>query len=196
VQVQPAQVDWSFTERQPPAIPGEVIVDGRKLTPAGLYPRLLAFCIDFAILFSLFLLLSKILNVPEMDKAQVLAADFTVLLEALTGEVIDPKASIIAGEAQRRKQFTGWANVIMCCAYFTLFHGLVGASPGKALLGLTVRRRNGARLSVPWALLRYVGYLAMARLYYSAWLIPLDKERRTLYDMVLGTNVFRTSRRG
>ena len=36
---------------------------------------------------------------------------------------------------------------------------------------------------------------AVAKLVYTAWLIPFNAERRTLYDMVLGTNVFRQAPR-
>ena len=177
------------------AVPGEVYVDGRRLVPAGLWPRVFAFLIDFAILSGAFWLLGTIVDVPELDKAKVMAAEFSVIFSAIMGEEVDARSAQIAAEAQRRKLFTGWLNVLMCCGYFTFFHGLIGASPGKAVLGLSVRRRNGSRIGLPWALLRYVGYLAVARLYYSAWMIPLDKERRTLYDIVLGTNVFRASRK-
>jgi uncharacterized RDD family membrane protein YckC len=108
-----------------------------------------------------------------------------------------PSTGLIADyqELLRPLYLAGWLNVLMCGAYFTVFHGLVGATLGKLALGIRVLRRDGSPLGVGWAFLRYLGYFIVARLAYTAWLIPFNAEQRTLYDMVLGTNVFRQLRR-
>ena len=79
----------------------------------------------------------------------------------------------------------------MCACYFSLFHGLLGQSLGKLCVGIRVLRKDGTALGLGWASLRYLGYFLSAKLLYTAWMVPLDTERRTLYDLALGTNVYK-----
>ena len=85
----------------------------------------------------------------------------------------------------------GWLNVLVCAAYYTVFNGMLGATLGKAVVGLRVLRRDGRPLGIPLAFLRYVAYLIVAKLFYGAFTMPFDRERRALHDFAAGTNVYR-----
>jgi uncharacterized RDD family membrane protein YckC len=94
----------------------------------------------------------------------------------------------------RPVQLAGWLNVAMCLCYFTLFHWLAAGTLGKLSLNLRVLRTDGRPLSLGWSLLRYLGYLLVAKLAYTGWLIPFTPRKQTLYDIVLRTNVFKPRR--
>jgi uncharacterized RDD family membrane protein YckC len=114
-----------------------------------------------------------------------------VFEELLAGGVLSESTLGALYGMQRQALFAGWLNVCICMAYFTVFHGMLGATLGKLCLGLRVLRRDGRPLGYGRAWLRYMGYFIVAKLAYTAWLIPFTAEQRTLYDIVLGTNVFR-----
>jgi len=175
--------------------PGQVEADGTVFVPAGLWGRVAAFLIDGAFLLIMHQIMLAIIGFegPSLDQLMD-------LLNAALGEMArggTPSAGLLGDyqELMRPMYIAGWLNVLMCAAYFTVFHGLGGATLGKLALGIRVLRRDGSPLGVGWAFLRYLGYFIVARLAYTAWLIPFNAEQRTLYDMVLGTNVFRTLRR-
>lgn len=175
--------------------PGQVEADGAIYVPAGLWGRITAFLIDAAFLLIMHQIMLAIIGFegPSVDQ----------LMDLLNGALSEmagggtPSAGLLADyqELMRPMYLAGWLNVLTCGAYFTVFHGLGGATLGKLALGIRVLRRDGSPLGVGWALLRYLGYFIVARLAYTAWLIPFNAEQRTLYDMVLGTNVFRPLRR-
>jgi uncharacterized RDD family membrane protein YckC len=68
-----------------------------------------------------------------------------------------------------------------------------GATPGKALLGLSVRpAEGGERIELTRAALRWVGYLASFALVGAGFLmIAFTPERRGLHDLLAGTVVVR-----
>ena len=160
-----------------------------------MWGRIGAFLIDAAFLIIMHQIMLAIIGFegPSFDRLIELLS--SALSEMAGGGT--PSAGLLADyqELLRPMYVAGWLNVLMCAAYFTVFHGLGGATLGKLALGIRVLRRDGSPLGVGWALLRYLGYLILARLAYTAWLIPFNAEQRTLYDMVLGTNVFRPLRR-
>jgi uncharacterized RDD family membrane protein YckC len=189
-QVQPAPPPEIQPEAPAPP-PGTVLVNGRVYAPAGFWPRAAAFAIDFVILSLLSSILVWIAGVPEPDVDEVMRVISQVFGKLMTGAM--PSEATIAQlqELQRPARFAGWLNVAMCGAYFTLMHGLAATTLGKLCLGLTILRRDGSAVG-PWlALGRYLLYFVCAKLIYTAWLIPFNSERRTLYDMLTATNVFR-----
>ena len=162
--------------------------------PAGLALRLGAFLIDAILLSLAGQALILIAGIPEPDVGQVLDAYMRMWSETLAGGLPSDAAMERMSALLRPVQLAGWLNVAMCLCYFTAFHWLAGGSLGKLCLGLRVLRRDGRRLGLGWAALRYIGYILCAKLAYTAWLVPFNAERRTLYDIVLGTNVFRLKR--
>jgi uncharacterized RDD family membrane protein YckC len=173
--------------------PGQVVVSGAVLIPAGLWWRVGAFLIDAVVLGVLHQVLLYMIghNTPDFEQLMGLMdrifAEFVATGTMSAG--LENEINVILAPLQ----FAGWLNVATCAAYFTVFHGMLGASLGKLCLGLTVLRKNGTPLGYGWAFLRYLSYFIVAKLLYTAWLIPFNTERRTLYDMILGTNVFRSA---
>lgn len=176
------------------AYPGIVLVGGTWYVPAGLWPRVGAFLIDMIILLLLRSIILWIANVPEPNIDEMLGVMEKVVSAWMAGSM--PSASLVSQlqELERPLRFAGWLNVAMCGMYFTLMHGLAATTLGKVCFGLNVMRRDGSPLGVWLALWRYVLYLVCAKLIYTAWLVPLNREKRTLYDMLATTNVFRPVR--
>jgi len=173
------------------AVPGRVISKGTIYVPAGLWPRILAFVIDMLVLLlahELMILLTGI-QFPDIDT--MMSTLTSAFEETMSSGLISTRTQAELNDLLLPWRFAGWLNVVMCAAYFTIFHGMLGASLGKLCLGLRVLRHDGSALGYGWAFIRYLAYFIVAKLAYTAWLVPFDAKRRTLYDMVLGTNVFK-----
>jgi uncharacterized RDD family membrane protein YckC len=174
-----------------PLPPGSVYRDGIAYVPAGLQPRVAAFILDAIILGLLHNALLALGHVSMGDPAAML--DYLgKMLDSLGSGGLPDMSTLERLEAiQRPLILAGWLNIGMCAAYFTIFHWLIGTTLGKGMLGLRVLRRDGGDLGLGGACLRYLVYLLTAKLAYTAWLVPLDAQRRALHDMAAGTNVFR-----
>lgn len=170
---------------------GQVRLQSVLFLPAGFWPRLGAFAIDAIILFIAHQIALQIIGFSGPSQEQAMDALNRLMNELLEGGMPSDSTMAIFYDLQRPLLFSGWLNVFICMAYFTVFHGMLGATLGKLSLGLRVLRRDGRPLGFGLAWLRYLGYFIVAKLAYTAWLIPLNAERRALYDIALGTNVFR-----
>lgn len=155
---------------------------------------MVAFLIDGLILALAGQVLVLAAGIPEPDLERVLDVYLRLWAEFLASGVPGEGSMAQLTELMRPAQLAGWLNVAMCFCYYTAFHWLAGGTLGKLCLGLRVLRRDGSQLSLGWAALRYLGYFLCAKLIYTAWLVPLNAERRTLYDLVLGTNVYKMKR--
>jgi len=74
--------------------------------------------------------------------------------------------------------------------YFTWFHGAVGQTPGKMLLGLRVVQATGEPMTFGLAFLRWVGYLIskLAVCLGFIW-IAFDRRKQGWHDKIAGTVV-------
>lgn len=189
--VQPTTADWPVLSARPYLSAGAVCVDGVIWLPAGFWPRTGAFLLDMLILLVISQMVVAVTGVRVPDFQQLLDVLTKAFGLALSGTGLSSQTSIALDQAEKAMQFSGEVNLAVCAAYFTVMHGIAGTTLGKLALGLRVMRRNGKQLGLGWAFLRYLGYFLLAKFVYSAWMIPLDTERRTLYDIALTTNVFR-----
>jgi uncharacterized RDD family membrane protein YckC len=74
--------------------------------------------------------------------------------------------------------------------YSTFFWSLVGFTPGKALLGLKVVRKDGGRVSFGRALLRFFAYwISMLPLFLGFFWVLWDSNRQGWHDKIAGTQV-------
>jgi uncharacterized RDD family membrane protein YckC len=81
-------------------------------------------------------------------------------------------------------------------AYFTFFWSLVGFTPGKAVLGLKVVRKNGGKASFGRSLLRFFAYWISAVPLFLGFLWVLwDPNRQGWHDKIAGTKVLYTPRK-
>lgn len=191
IPVQPEPAYWPAQAVQLALPAGAVEVDGETWVPAGFWPRTGAFLLDMLLLLVISQIAVTVTGVRVPDFQQMLALCSKSLGLALNGGGLSSQASGALQQAEQALQFASWLNIAVCAAYFTVMHSIAGATLGKLALGLRVLRRDGRPLGLGWAFLRYLGYLLLAKLVYSAWMIPIDNERRTLYDIVLTTNVYR-----
>jgi uncharacterized RDD family membrane protein YckC len=74
--------------------------------------------------------------------------------------------------------------------YFTWFHGSVGQTPGKMLLGLRVVQATGEPMTFGLAFLRWTGYLISKLAVYLGFIwIAFDRRKQGWHDKIAGTVV-------
>ena len=171
---------------------GSVVVDGVRLRPAGFMWRMGAFLIDWVILSGFHALLLAFLDYQAPDETEMMNL-LTAMMSSMMAMQMPSDDIMQRFEAiQRSVRIAGWLNVAVCAAYFTVFHTVAGATLGKLCLGLTVLTSRGHRLGFGTAFLRYLVRFVFSRVFFGgAFTVWFDPRRRTLYDMVAGTNVFR-----
>jgi uncharacterized RDD family membrane protein YckC len=85
------------------------------------------------------------------------------------------------------------AVLLFIPAYFVIFWVLVGATPGKRILGLRVMRTGSQRLSWARAIVRYVGYWISALPLFLGFLwVLVDTRRQGWHDKLADTIVVYT----
>lgn len=175
-------------------MPGQLVIDNQLFFPAGFWPRCGAFLLDMLLLLTLHSLLVWLAGIKQPTTEESMQLLKRLLDELLQGGMFSAQTMSTIQQFQRPAQFAGWLNIALCAAYFTVFQGYLGTTFGKACFGLRVLRADGRPLGPGLAFFRYLGYLICSKLAYTAWLIPLDQQRRTLYDLLLRCNVFRAQR--
>lgn len=88
-------------------------------------------------------------------------------------------------------------GALMNMAYYTVFHGMGGQTPGKWVVGVKVIRDNGEEMTLGYAFLRWVGYL-VSYIFLCigfAW-VAFDGRKQGWHDKIAGTLVIRTRGRG
>lgn len=84
------------------------------------------------------------------------------------------------------------------CAYFTFFHAKGGQTPGKMLLHIRVLSDTipALPLSAPQAFFRALLFtVSCFFFYFSILMVLLDKKKRTLHDLMVGSCVVRDNAR-
>jgi len=159
---------------------GRVPPQVRAPRPAGFFSRLEAFVIDLIILSILEFVSSTFLrSIIEFFRFAKLAAYLRDLLDI-------PTYNLVTGAV---------ITTLLGIAYFTFFWTLVGFTPGKALLGLKIMRRNGARISFGRSLVRFFAYWISAIPLFLGFLwILWDPKRQGWHDKIVDTQVFYTQR--
>ncbi|MCB1220390.1 MAG: RDD family protein [Planctomycetales bacterium] len=176
----------------PPDDDGTVVVDGNVWRPAGFGWRMGAFLIDWVILSVFSALLLELIGYKGPDEVEL-----ANMLSALMSQVMtlqEPSQDLMNRlmEIQQGVRIVGWFNVLLCMSYYTIFHSVAGATLGKLCLGLQVMTNRGHKLSYGNAFVRYLFRFLLSRFFFGgAFTVWFDPRRRTAYDMIAGTNVFR-----
>jgi uncharacterized RDD family membrane protein YckC len=79
----------------------------------------------------------------------------------------------------------GTLDLVYCVAFWIL----AGQTPGKRLMGLVVVKRDGSRVRLGAALLRWVGYWLSGILFLGYLWVLVDNRRQALHDKLAGTLV-------
>ena len=147
----------------------------RSPYPAGFFSRSEAFIIDLVILSVAQLVGSALL--------QTLLRFFR-----LTGLVSYIKTLLESSTYQIGIEVTLFTLVVI--GYYTFFWTLVGFTPGKALLGLKVVRKNGEKVSFGRSLLRFFSYwISIIPLGLGFFWVLWDPKRQAWHDKIAGTQV-------
>ncbi len=142
-----------------------------ELELAGIFPRLYAWIVDRVLLGSLWLLL------------------------ACWGVVVYLGVARWPGDLRNLAALIGllllW-GLALHAAYFIVFVGGCGQTPGKMLCGVAVVRRDGASVGYGRAFLRWVGaWMAALPLGLGFVGVLFTAERRGFHDWIAGTRVIR-----
>lgn len=83
------------------------------------------------------------------------------------------------------------AGAILGFLYYPIFESsIMSATPGKALMGMTVVNLAGERINYKTALVRFFSrYLSLLLLYVGYLMQPFTEKKQTLHDMIAGTVV-------
>ena len=85
-------------------------------------------------------------------------------------------------------------TTLLTMIYFTYFHGSVGQTPGKMILGLRVIQKTGEPMTFGVAFLRSVGYIVSGLVFDLGFMwIAFDGRKRGWHDMIAATYVVRTT---
>ncbi|HOJ52019.1 MAG TPA: RDD family protein [Syntrophales bacterium] len=104
--------------------------------------------------------------------------------------VIDPEL-FFARATQVFVIFQLWC-LVTWFFYYTFFHGVVGKTPGKMVMGLKVYLSSGEELATSIAFLRTAGYLLSAVVFFLGFFwVLVDKKKRAWHDLIAGTVVVR-----
>jgi uncharacterized RDD family membrane protein YckC len=140
--------------------------------------RLLAYFVDFLILFSVGMVLQSCLgknpflifrNAKSLEEIQQMQSSTSTTLASLIGLVVG-------------------------LAYFLIFYvNYDGATPGKRLMAIKVTKDDGSRLTYPVVFVRYLGTLISAFLFGLGYLwVVWDKKKQALHDKIAKTVVVKT----
>jgi len=139
----------------------------------GFWRRTIAYCIDKMILY----LLSLILFIAAVALSHIFfSSGATDNMPAMFR-----KAFYLSFYA---------TTIVLNMLYFTYFHGTVGQTPGKKMLGLKVIQTSGAPMTLGIAFLRWVGYLVSGIVFYLGFIwVGIDVRKQGWHDKIAGTYV-------
>jgi len=145
----------------------------------GFWRRLVAFLIDKVILYFVSLILFLIGLLALGLKGDML------------GRVLASPADLTHGMGIFALLYLT-ASLLAGMTYFTWFHGIVGRTPGKMLLGLRVIQASGDPITPGIAFLRWVGYLISGPIFCLGFLwVAFDGRKQGWHDKIAATLVIR-----
>jgi uncharacterized RDD family membrane protein YckC len=158
-----------------PAVPERPKPQAPTFRPAGFFSRFEAFVIDLIILIVVQLVASAFIQtVLRFFRLTGLIENIQTILENSTYEIAIGTTLM----------------TLFVIGYYTFFWTLVGFTPGKALLGLKVVRKDGAKVSFGRSLLRFFAYwISMLPLFLGFFWVLWDSKRQGWHDKIAGTQV-------
>lgn len=148
---------------------------------AGLTSRLLAFILDTVILASIILFTSWFSvtswRMLQLEQIVYQLQERNVLLNTIFTFLASPI-------------FYSLITLLFVASYYIFFWTIAGQTPGKGIVGLRVLPRQGSKLKLGRAILRYLGYyISIIPLGLGILWILVDDRRLAWHDKVAGTCV-------
>jgi uncharacterized RDD family membrane protein YckC len=168
------ELSWDL----PPPLEAPPVVP--ELVPAGFLPRLAAYGFDFMVLNVTF----SLITLPWRTELEALGKSLAAQYDINRTDPMDPmvvwKAFLILAAV--------YAPLSM--AYWVGFNGRLGASPGKALLGMRILAVDGSPLGYRRAFARYCAEMLCLLSFGLGYLVMfLSPIRQALHDQMAGTRV-------
>jgi uncharacterized RDD family membrane protein YckC len=172
----------------------------------GFWRRFLAYGIDKTILYLVSLIL-LLIGLAALGLGGGLSLARGAATEGLPNgrdlwAVISALPAIFSGQAHLRLHGTAFAvlytltTTLAGMAYFTWFHGTIGRTPGKMLLGLRVIQASGEPMGFGIAFLRWVGTIVSAIPFWLGFIwIAFDGKKQGWHDKIATTLVVRAGRK-
>ena len=193
---QPALSAWVVPEpvRRGPA-PGYLY--------AGFWRRFWAFLVDGLILGIPTWIIGLPLILGQMSSADVdaLSGKNLFVIDPTTGYAVEDPQAVAAMNTAIGHIFQGaigiWVAILVIqVLYFAVCWSRWGATPGQRLLHVEVRNeRDGSRISLKRALLRYFGYVISIWIVYIGFIwVAIDSRKQGWHDKIAGTVVVRRVR--
>ncbi len=158
-----------------PALPRQLSSQARSSRPAGFFSRLEAFVVDLIIL--------SVLQIGASAFIQAFLRFFR--LAGLVANI-----QMVLENSIYNFAIGATFSTLFLIGYYTFFWTLVGYTPGKAILGLKVVRKNGGKLSFGRSLLRFFAYwISMLPLFLGFFWVLWDSKRQGWHDKIAGTQV-------
>ena len=143
--------------------------------PAGFFSRSEAFIVDLVILSVAQLLSSTFIQ------AMLSFFKLTKLVTYVQTLLDNPNYQIGIGAV---------LITLLVIGYYTFFWTLLGFTPGKALLGLKVVRKNGEKISFGRSLIRFFSYwISIIPFGLGFFWVLWDSKRQAWHDKIAGTQV-------
>jgi uncharacterized RDD family membrane protein YckC len=158
--------------------PGRLPVRANASYPAGFFSRLEAFVIDLVFL-----------SIIEMG----ISAFIQAFLRFFQLSTIAANLQAIWANSAINMAVGVTFSILFVIGYFTFFWSLVGFTPGKAVLGLKVVRKDGQKMSFGRSVLRFFSYwISALPLFLGFFWVLWDPNRRGWHDKIAGTQVLFT----
>lgn len=173
------ELKWDLPSPQapPPLVAPEAVATAAPVRPAGFWVRLAAHIFDA-------LILGCLATLVTLPWAQELSQLYTAALEQ--GRSANPDMAIIV----KYLLVNCAINLPLSFAYFVGFNGARGATPGKRLFGLQIRRQDGSPLGFALAFGRHAAeWLSFLTLGVGHLLIVTTPQKRALHDLLARTQV-------
>lgn len=87
-----------------------------------------------------------------------------------------------------------YLGVLVYVVVYVYMEGVLGGTPGKSLVGISIRNEKGEFIGIPMAILRYIGrILSVLILGIGYLMIAFDNRKQGLHDKIAGSFVVKTS---
>lgn len=105
--------------------------------------------------------------------------------------VLDPNRTIYFENWVKKYQMEAIVGLFLLpLLYFALLEGAKGATIGKMMTGIRVRRKDGGKISMVTAFLRHIGRIISAIIFMLGFLLAfIDGKRQALHDKIANTMV-------
>ncbi len=106
---------------------------------------------------------------------------------------LDPNRGIYIENFLKKYQMEALVGLFLIpLLYFALMEGTSGATVGKMITGIRVRRKDGGKISMVTAVLRHLGRIVSTIIFMLGYLLAfVDGKRQALHDKIANTLVLK-----